>query len=238
MSDEENEFMKQICLNPKDDTARLVFADWLQEHGHDDRAQFIRLQIEYGESAAWHSLQSWGRRADLTARAYEVFSRNGANREAWAGRAAHGLAVLGTAWTEMFPWFSRGFVSHVTCEAEQWRENADKLVYRPQRRCSTCGHAAICGQVMTEDAPDKSGNRRWSTKTCPACKGSKTEPRPFAGTESPVEKVTLTTWPGYVDIPHRMDAETAAFAPTYMVEAVICEELSKEWNGIEFEIRD
>lgn len=32
MSDEEEEFLKAIRLNPADDTARLVYADWLDEH--------------------------------------------------------------------------------------------------------------------------------------------------------------------------------------------------------------
>jgi uncharacterized protein (TIGR02996 family) len=34
------------CLdNPDDDTPRLVYADWLQENGDPDRAEFIRLQL-------------------------------------------------------------------------------------------------------------------------------------------------------------------------------------------------
>jgi uncharacterized protein (TIGR02996 family) len=35
-----------IAANPDDDTPRLIFADWLQENGEDDRAEFIRLQCE------------------------------------------------------------------------------------------------------------------------------------------------------------------------------------------------
>ena len=31
---------------PDDDAPRLVFADWLDEHGEPDRAAFIRVQIE------------------------------------------------------------------------------------------------------------------------------------------------------------------------------------------------
>jgi uncharacterized protein (TIGR02996 family) len=33
-----------ICDRPDDDTPRLVFADWLQEHGQENYARFIRLQ--------------------------------------------------------------------------------------------------------------------------------------------------------------------------------------------------
>lgn len=35
-----------ICENPEDDTLRLVYADWLEEHGELDRADLIRVQIE------------------------------------------------------------------------------------------------------------------------------------------------------------------------------------------------
>lgn len=39
-------FINAILDNPADDTARLVFADWLEEHGEPERAEFIRVQIE------------------------------------------------------------------------------------------------------------------------------------------------------------------------------------------------
>ncbi len=35
-------FVAAILADPADDTARLVYADWLQEHGDEDRAAFIR----------------------------------------------------------------------------------------------------------------------------------------------------------------------------------------------------
>src|SRR5215203_267031 len=35
-----------IRAAPADDAPRLVYADWLDEHGHPDRAEFIRVQCE------------------------------------------------------------------------------------------------------------------------------------------------------------------------------------------------
>jgi uncharacterized protein (TIGR02996 family) len=35
-----------IRANPDDDTPRLVYADWLQENGEEDRAEFIRVQCQ------------------------------------------------------------------------------------------------------------------------------------------------------------------------------------------------
>ncbi|HUR52977.1 MAG TPA: TIGR02996 domain-containing protein [Gemmataceae bacterium] len=48
--DDRHALMTAIVANPDEDTPRLVFADWLQEHGDEQdraRAEPIRLQIEY-----------------------------------------------------------------------------------------------------------------------------------------------------------------------------------------------
>jgi uncharacterized protein (TIGR02996 family) len=37
-------FLQDIILHPDDDTPRLIYADWLDDHGQADRAEFIRLQ--------------------------------------------------------------------------------------------------------------------------------------------------------------------------------------------------
>lgn len=42
---EREALLRAVCELPDDDTPRLVFADWLQEHGEEARAGFIRLQI-------------------------------------------------------------------------------------------------------------------------------------------------------------------------------------------------
>ncbi len=38
--------LKSVLASPDDDLPRLVYADWLDEHGDPDRAEFIRTQIE------------------------------------------------------------------------------------------------------------------------------------------------------------------------------------------------
>lgn len=43
MSDEDA-LIAAVIAHPDEDTPRLVYADWLQEHGDADRAEFIRLQ--------------------------------------------------------------------------------------------------------------------------------------------------------------------------------------------------
>lgn len=45
-SDEERAFWQAILNAWDDDTPRLVYADWLDEHGHHERAELIRVQCE------------------------------------------------------------------------------------------------------------------------------------------------------------------------------------------------
>jgi uncharacterized protein (TIGR02996 family) len=40
-------FLRVIFDTPEDDTARLVYADFLQEQGEEDRASFIRIECEF-----------------------------------------------------------------------------------------------------------------------------------------------------------------------------------------------
>jgi len=42
---DEADFLRAICLHPDDDAPRLIFADWLDENGQPERAEFIRSQI-------------------------------------------------------------------------------------------------------------------------------------------------------------------------------------------------
>ena len=54
MSDRES-FLRAIIEAPDDDAPRLVFADWLDERGEGERAEFIRVQIERAESDHDHA---------------------------------------------------------------------------------------------------------------------------------------------------------------------------------------
>jgi uncharacterized protein (TIGR02996 family) len=44
---EEAGFLEAIFSDPDDDAPRLVYADWLDERGDPDRAEFIRLQCKH-----------------------------------------------------------------------------------------------------------------------------------------------------------------------------------------------
>ncbi|MDB5308461.1 MAG: hypothetical protein JWO38_2663 [Gemmataceae bacterium] len=71
MSPDEHSLLDAVVAEPADDTVRLVYADWLEEHAQSDRAEFIRTQIE----AERHHPDS-ARRADLDARAGQLLAAN------------------------------------------------------------------------------------------------------------------------------------------------------------------
>jgi uncharacterized protein (TIGR02996 family) len=47
---EEEALLRAICIEPEDDTPRLVYADWLDENGQPERASFIRFQIQFARA--------------------------------------------------------------------------------------------------------------------------------------------------------------------------------------------
>ncbi len=65
MSDEKA-LLAAIWEHPHDDTPRLVYADWLQENGQPERAEFIRVQCEYwrvsGDDPKWVELEKRAKR--------------------------------------------------------------------------------------------------------------------------------------------------------------------------------
>ncbi len=46
MTNDGDALFRAICEQPEEDTPRLVYADWLEENGQPERAEFIRLQCE------------------------------------------------------------------------------------------------------------------------------------------------------------------------------------------------
>ena len=49
---DDDAFLRLILDAPDDDGPRLLYADWLAEHGEPDRAEFIRLQCAHERGAA------------------------------------------------------------------------------------------------------------------------------------------------------------------------------------------
>ena len=52
MSDEAT-FSAAVAASPDDDLPRLVFADWLDDRGESERAEFVRAQVQCAATPAW-----------------------------------------------------------------------------------------------------------------------------------------------------------------------------------------
>src|SRR6516164_3398920 len=96
-------FLRAILEEPEDDTHRLVYADYLEEHGDPDRAEFIRVQCELARMG-----EDEEHRFDLEARADMLLSEH---RRKWLGP----LNVLPAPSR-----FRRGFVEHICATADDF----------------------------------------------------------------------------------------------------------------------
>jgi len=89
-------FPQTILESPDDDRLRLVYADWLEEHGEPKRAEFIRVQIDLERLGPSHSSY-----AELEDRQDELLAEYEAD---WLGPPPPSLVE----WT-----FRRGFVEEI-----------------------------------------------------------------------------------------------------------------------------
>ena len=97
--------------SPDDDLPRLVFADWLEEHGEAERSAFIRAQVEASRAEPFSPAAR-----DAEDRAAKLLA--GKNLESWTWDL-RGL-MLDVR-------FERGFVHHATVDAAQFPESAKDL---------------------------------------------------------------------------------------------------------------
>jgi uncharacterized protein (TIGR02996 family) len=64
--------LQAIIEWPDDDSLRLIYADWLEEHGQPDRAAFILVQCQLARDA----LRLDTRQQELEARERELLARH------------------------------------------------------------------------------------------------------------------------------------------------------------------
>jgi uncharacterized protein (TIGR02996 family) len=129
MMKQEDAFLQAICDNPDDDTSRLIYADWLDEHGDEAgqaRAAFIRAQIELA-------------RMPILDESAEM----GARRRRLRIGEAQLLKAYGRSWLKPFrgrtgllrgpnvrAQFHRGFIERLTLPAARFLKEGNKLVAR------------------------------------------------------------------------------------------------------------
>jgi anti-anti-sigma factor len=101
LTPQEEAFVQDVRENPADPAPRLVYADWLDEHGDGDRAEFIRLQCGRGTSK----------------------EREGDLLKAHEARWAAPLVIFATRWE-----FAGGFVEQVELSGQALVDHASDLL--------------------------------------------------------------------------------------------------------------
>ncbi len=114
LPDESSALLRLVIENPEDDTPRLVYADWLEENGREDRAEFIRLQCQIARLAETEAEQ-----IDLAERESALM---GSHRTNWLAEVP--------AWSRGGAEFRRGFVEVIEASTRAFLRNGRALFRR------------------------------------------------------------------------------------------------------------
>jgi uncharacterized protein (TIGR02996 family) len=106
-------FLRDIIEHRDDDAPRLVYADWLEDHGERDRAEFIRAQCELAKLA-----ENDPRRPGLKRRSEELLGQH----------AGEWLKPLPEWAVREPPRWRRGFVAAVRAKGEDFLRGAEELL--------------------------------------------------------------------------------------------------------------
>ncbi len=132
-----------VIADPADDMPRLLYADRCEELGDDARAEFIRVQMTFGNDPYWEGIC----RETCEAPEFDGCPQRGARKREWElfhGEEARTLAwfSLPQPWARIarlepfetddtsFPYavVRRGFVEHVILAWEDWRDHAEAIL--------------------------------------------------------------------------------------------------------------
>jgi uncharacterized protein (TIGR02996 family) len=129
--------LRAVVAAPADDVPRLVAADWLDERGQPDRAEFIRVQVELARAEAAGAEVEALRRKERT-----FLGPMSPTRALWAleacpelvrvefrERTAAPLEAMRVSGAERLT-FRRGFVEAITCPAADWLAHGVRVIER------------------------------------------------------------------------------------------------------------
>jgi uncharacterized protein (TIGR02996 family) len=111
------DFLHAIAAHPDEDAPRLIYADWLEEQGESDRADFIRVQCELAQLP-----ETEHRRAGLEMRQNQLLQRH---CKAWLG-----VLPVQPPWrlrNGTFYEYERGFLTALCVRAQDFLDHAPTL---------------------------------------------------------------------------------------------------------------
>lgn len=154
-----------ICAEPLEDTPRLVYADWLDEHGRYERAEFIRVQCELARVPApgeltvarilplkpgekdRHCVECRAIKGEQQCEHHRLYWRSQdlldyAHRRVPAEVPNYVLWFNGghMGYANFKPECHRGFVDALTCSAADFLAHCDELIWYPflSDQCDLC----------------------------------------------------------------------------------------------------
>ena len=131
--------LRAVFDSPYDDTPRLVFADWLEEHGDPLRAEFIRLQCELAGQPDCERPEFCGGDYENCPACARVFAADDRHTEVWGQIGTRlSLPLVGLGWSVGFrginlgrpsprATFNRGFVAWTYLTAADFTARHDHL---------------------------------------------------------------------------------------------------------------
>lgn len=141
----ERAFLDDIIAHPADDTPRLVYADWLDDEGRSERAEFIRVQVEVaGYARSKHGVivcegkgppAQAGSRKRCKCRPCDLVRRDRELLFRWGTKVIpEGVnVIMAPTWhkfarTDAGVEFSRGFVRRAFFPLAAWEQHGPALV--------------------------------------------------------------------------------------------------------------
>jgi uncharacterized protein (TIGR02996 family) len=208
-------FIAAVIARPDDDLPRLVFADWLDEHGEPEWAEFIRVQCKladgtlgpcayepggYGESFGVCTCC----RCALSRRELSLLDVMYARTSLWIGDRCRGAVPFNS-----FS-LSRGFVNDLAISWQDWyRHAAGILANCPIRQRKVEGKCVGCNGTGVWGFSHVVGDRRCQ---CHACCGTGRTTTWVAGSGG---LVRLSGWPTGWMAPRRGNPAEPLLHPDY-----------------------
>ncbi len=262
MTDTDRNFLASICAEPDSDLPRLVYADWLDEHG-DPRGEFIRLQCRLALGCTvcdgtGRNVMSPCPCSLLRSRERELLD-GPCHNCAWHDPLPHG----GTRWE-----YVRGFVSRLTISWQDWAgglcpNGGSDAHYHNAHGCIICkgtgrikSHAdallAACPIRRIDRAPRREcpacndlAFKTWQ-RYCPNCHGTGTLPVVPDWRGDGLVRITgdfpaipeMTFWPPFLEpgTNHRMGIPMSDATDGHETFSIVHPEGTVLWPDVRFEL--
>lgn len=194
MPNDELALMSAILADPADDTPRLIYADWLEEQGDADRAEFIRdcvwMHANHTDCPVRLSDLGRGRPVPLRCGICEYCTRRRRAekfyaKHPWIEAPSYAVAFEPTPLDGAMPTchgltlvIQRGFVAEVHTKLQTWMGG----------KCEQCEFVEASGYAQTDFYSHRPGG------VCKLCNGSGTIPGhgPAIVSRHPVERVVIS----------------------------------------------